>query len=536
MKRGRRPLPPPWRRPSRILWFVLAVIGACWLTLHMPESHMMRPKPEQNGTSAPTSRMHRPAPVSEAMDADVGEDAVTSSGPTKMDTAAPRMKRHAPLTPAEKIFAKMKTFGRLFAIVGIAAFLGGLMEARRWHMALARVMGKLARMARLPEIVGLAMPTALCSNAAANSILVSSHADGHIRTSALIAGGMANSYLAYVSHSIRVMYPVIGAIGLPGALYFAAQFSGGFIVILGVLLWNRWYVSGHGDTPVSGIPPATEAPLGWPSAVEKAAVRSLTLLFRMVCITVPLMLCIEWLLKNGAFNFWEQYVPDQVNRFFPAELVSVVAAQMGGLVQSSAVAANLKAEGLIDNAQILLAMLVGSAVGNPFRTLRRNLPSALGIFPVPVAFAIVIGMQLSRFVVTLVAIAGVIAMQPRCIVLDEPTAMLDPIGRADVVRTIKQLNRERGVTVVLITHHMDEAAQADRLVVMAKGKVVADGSPKQVFSDVEGLRSVGLTVPYTTQLLWELRQAGYDVPLDALSDEECAAALFDLLKQHQQAG
>ena len=135
-----------------------------------------------------------------------------------------------------------------------------------------------------------------------------------------------------------------------------------------------------------------------------------------------------------------------------------------------------------------------------------------------------------------IAIAGVIAMQPRCIVLDEPTAMLDPIGRADVVRTIKQLNRERGVTVVLITHHMDEAAQADRLVVMAKGKVVADGSPKQVFSDVEGLRSVGLTVPYTTQLLWELRQAGYEVPLDALSDEECAAALFDLLKQHQQAG
>ena len=102
MKRGRRPLPPPWRRPSRILWFVLAVIGACWLTLHMPESHVMRPKPEQNGTSAPTSRMHRPAPVSESMDADVGEDAVTSSGPTKMDTAAPRMKRHAPLTRRKK--------------------------------------------------------------------------------------------------------------------------------------------------------------------------------------------------------------------------------------------------------------------------------------------------------------------------------------------------------------------------------------------------------------------------------------------------
>ena len=129
-----------------------------------------------------------------------------------------------------------------------------------------------------------------------------------------------------------------------------------------------------------------------------------------------------------------------------------------------------------------------------------------------------------------VAIAGVIAMRPRCIVLDEPTAMLDPIGRKDVLRTIKELNRERGVTVVLITHHMDEAAQADRLIVMAKGRVVADGAPKSVFSQVEELREVGLTVPQTTALLWELRNAGCDVPLDALSDEECAQALYTLLR------
>ena len=128
-----------------------------------------------------------------------------------------------------------------------------------------------------------------------------------------------------------------------------------------------------------------------------------------------------------------------------------------------------------------------------------------------------------------IAIAGVIAMQPECIVLDEPTAMLDPIGRADVLRTIKQLNREKGVTVVIITHHMDEAAQADRLVVMAKGKVVADGTPKEVFQDVEGLKAVGLTVPDTTELLYQLRQAGLDVPLDALSDDECARELMKLL-------
>ncbi len=128
-----------------------------------------------------------------------------------------------------------------------------------------------------------------------------------------------------------------------------------------------------------------------------------------------------------------------------------------------------------------------------------------------------------------IAIAGVIAMQPECIVLDEPTAMLDPIGRADVLRTIKTLNRERGVTVVLITHHMDEAAQANRLVVMTQGKIIADGPPKRVFQDVEGLKAVGLTVPHTVELLWQLRQEGLDVPLDALSDEECAQALFHLM-------
>ena len=129
-----------------------------------------------------------------------------------------------------------------------------------------------------------------------------------------------------------------------------------------------------------------------------------------------------------------------------------------------------------------------------------------------------------------VAIAGVIAMRPRCIVLDEPTAMLDPIGRSEVMKTIRALNRTSGVTVVLITHHMDEAARADRLVVMAKGKIVSDGPPRQVFRQVEALKSVGLTVPETTELLWQLRQAGVDVPLDALSDEECAQALYRLLQ------
>lgn len=132
-----------------------------------------------------------------------------------------------------------------------------------------------------------------------------------------------------------------------------------------------------------------------------------------------------------------------------------------------------------------------------------------------------------------VAIAGIIAMGPRCIVLDEPTAMLDPIGRREVLDTIFRLNREQGTTVVLITHHMDEAARADRLVVMSGGKVIADDAPKAVFQRIEELRAVGLAVPDTIGLLYELRQAGVTVPLDALSVEECAEAIAQALGRRE---
>ena len=129
-----------------------------------------------------------------------------------------------------------------------------------------------------------------------------------------------------------------------------------------------------------------------------------------------------------------------------------------------------------------------------------------------------------------VAIAGVIAMQPRCIVLDEPTAMLDPQGRQEVISTVSRLCRENGMTVVLITHHMDECVGADRLVVMSNGRIVADGSPAKVFSQVELMHSEGLDVPETTRLIYELNQEGFRLPMDALALDACADALADALK------
>ena len=129
-----------------------------------------------------------------------------------------------------------------------------------------------------------------------------------------------------------------------------------------------------------------------------------------------------------------------------------------------------------------------------------------------------------------VAIAGVLAMNTKCVVMDEPTAMLDPYGRQEVMDTIRMLNKERGITVILITHYMDEAVKADRVVVMDKGQIVLDGEPENVFRHVEKLKPLGLDVPQATELAYRLRKAGFKIADDILDEEECAAAILRVLE------
>ena len=130
-----------------------------------------------------------------------------------------------------------------------------------------------------------------------------------------------------------------------------------------------------------------------------------------------------------------------------------------------------------------------------------------------------------------VAIAGIIAMEPECLVLDEPTAMLDPKGRAEIIETVTRLNKEKGITVVLITHYMEEAENADRVIVMNDGKIISDSSPKKVFSQVEKLKCVGLDVPQTTELLYELQKCGFEIETDVISINETAEKIADLIRR-----
>lgn len=130
-----------------------------------------------------------------------------------------------------------------------------------------------------------------------------------------------------------------------------------------------------------------------------------------------------------------------------------------------------------------------------------------------------------------VAVAGIIAMLPECIVLDEPTAMLDPRGRKEIISTIRKLNKELDITIVLITHYMDEAAKADRIVVMDNGEIIIDGKPREVFSQVERMKSVGLDVPQVTELAHELIREGIDIPPQILDEDEFADAIIRLVRK-----
>ena len=135
-----------------------------------------------------------------------------------------------------------------------------------------------------------------------------------------------------------------------------------------------------------------------------------------------------------------------------------------------------------------------------------------------------------------IAIAGIVAMRPKCVVLDEPTAMLDPKGRREVMETIKQLNKDLGITVVIITHYMDEAAMCDRVVVVDDGKVIMDSTPREVFGSVEKIKERGLDVPQVTELCYELKKAGFEIPDCVLTEEECVSVLEKLLKGGAQNG
>lgn len=172
-------------------------------------------------------------------------------------------------------------------------------------------------------------------------------------------------------------------------------------------------------------------------------------------------------------------------------------------------------------------------LGVPYEEMRRRVDEALRAVNM-YDYRLHSPAQLSGGQKQRIAIAGIIAMEPKCIILDEPTAMLDPRGRKEVMAVIRKMNREKGVTIVLITHYMDEAAQCGRVVVMDKGRIVLDDTPRAVFSHVDKIKKIGLDVPQVTELAWELKKAGYDISSEIITEEECVDAIKKLFEKEQE--
>lgn len=417
----------PWKKPGWCLWFAVSVLISAWLAVNMPAPQatarrapaaaaMQAPGAHEPGTQASGTQpsRHR-APAAPGIEA--AASAAVSAGETKGSSMArmKRMRESQPDGAVPRLLYRLKVFARLFLFVGLGAMLGAVIEGRCWYRVLAGSLGRVTRAARMPEIVAASIPTALASAPAADSMLVASHARGELSTSTLVAAGMINSFLAHFSHAMRIFYPVVAAIGLPGLAYFVIQFGGMALVIFFVLVWHR-VRAGRREQAPSGCASQTACaaaaahdPLPWPETLKKGVLRAASLLFRLACVSVPMILAMEWAINAGALNFWERLVPETVSTLFPEQLLTIMAAQIGGLIQSSTLCAGLMAQGLITGPQILLAMLLASVVTNPARTIRRNLPTALAIFPPRAGCIIVLGMQFARLSVTLLAAALLLA-------------------------------------------------------------------------------------------------------------------------------
>ena len=310
----------------------------------------------------------------------------------------------------------LKRLGRLILLVGLATFIGSIFELRNWTNFANVLLKPLIAYAKLPQVAGAAMVTAIFSNNAAGGLLAGSFAEGRISRFEMRVSAICNSYVAYVSHSLRVMYPIVGALGIPALYYFGMMFGAGLIITLVAMTISRLRPAAAisiYDEPYDnpGIESLLETKVGgqkkpgsWPQTLRKSGRRTRKIVIRVVCITIPLYILVSYLNKSGFFEVWKDFVPEVAAPFFPPEVLAIMAARLGGLISAAGVASELLHQGAVSYAHILLALFAGNIITNPIRTMRRNLPSAMGIFPPRDGFFIVMVMQTSRFLFALLFI------------------------------------------------------------------------------------------------------------------------------------
>jgi len=311
-------------------------------------------------------------------------------------------------SPGDMTIRTIRSLVRLLTLVGIAAFTGAVFEYKAWFGFASFLARPLISFGRLSGISGAAFITAIFSNNAANTLVAGSYSSGKITRKEMLISGLCNAYPAMISHSMRVLFPLLSAIGIVAVWYYSITFGIGLIMTLAFLLYHRL------TTPASELEAYENAPRtqaikrkkvpNWNEVLKKSTNRAFGTVLRLVYITVPIYFAVAYLIEYKKFDSLKDYMPSQVQSWLTPEMTAVITAQLGGLVNAAGVASGFLVHNKITEQQILVAYLLGNVLTSPIRTVRRNLPSAMGIFPGKDGLLIVLTLQGMRLIMVTAAI------------------------------------------------------------------------------------------------------------------------------------
>ncbi|HJO95609.1 MAG TPA: hypothetical protein QF753_19595 [Victivallales bacterium] len=301
------------------------------------------------------------------------------------------------------VYRTVKSLTKLIFLVMVACFLGSIFEYKAWYRFASFLASPLVRFGRLPKVSGTAFLVALFSNPAANTIITGSYEEGKITRKEMFISGLCNSYPAMVSHSLRILFPLVGAIGLAAVYYYSITFGVGLLMTFMFLTYSRIKSSNIYNGPID-IKSLNKTQLSWNEIFRKSAKRTLKVLIRMLVMTVPLYIIFLYASKKGIFTAWNNFIPSGLENFISPQIMSVLIARFGGLVNAAGVASEFLPSHEITSLQIVFAFLLGNIITNPIRSIRRNLPVALGIFPNKDGLWIVLILQIMRFIFILASV------------------------------------------------------------------------------------------------------------------------------------
>jgi hypothetical protein len=298
--------------------------------------------------------------------------------------------------------------------VAVAAFAGAVFEYKAWFGFASFLAAPVVKLGRMSRISGAAFVTAVFSNNAANTLVAGSYNSGKISKKEMFISGLCNAFPAMISHSLRVLFPLLSAIGIAAVWYYSITFGIGLIMTVSFLLYHRLTTSSFKSSDTLNTPDTTskfkkKTNMNWNTVLKKSAQRAFRTVMRLVYITVPIYFLVAYLIHYKKFDSLKEFIPEQIQSWLTPEMTAVFTAQFGGLVNAAGVASGFLVHNKINEHQILVAFLLGNILTIPIRTVRRNLPAAMGIFPGKDGIAVVAVLQSLR--VTMVAAVTVILVK-----------------------------------------------------------------------------------------------------------------------------